>query len=199
MERLRVPVYYDFASVICYVAHRVMERLRPALQELEIDLVWNPLDLAQLAPYRRGGAIPEASRANAARIADELSVPVRIPSLWLDSRPLNSAAIAADELGRGESWRERVWTALYEDGRPLEKVEDVAALARDAEIPIERGAISEARGKLETRTALAAQEMVTGVPTFMLGRWPFGGIQQQDTMWMVLERFASKSREESLS
>ncbi len=196
MERLRVPVYYDFASVICYVAHRVMERLTPALEELEIDLVWSPLDLAQLAPYRRGGTIPEASRANAARIAHELSVPVRIPSLWLDSRPLNSAAIAADELGCGDSWRERVWTALYEEGRP---VEDVAALARKSQIPIDPDAIAEARGKLESRTHLAAQDMVTGVPTFMLGRWPFGGIQQQDTMRMVLERFASRSREESLS
>jgi hypothetical protein len=41
--------------------------------------------------------------------------------------------------------------------------------------------------------------MVTGVPTFMLGRWPFGGIQQQDTMRMVLERFASRCREGTLS
>jgi predicted DsbA family dithiol-disulfide isomerase len=196
MERLRVPVYYDFASVICYVAHRVMERLSPSLEELEIDLAWSPLDLAQLAPYRRGGTIPEASRTNAARIARELSVPVRIPSLWLDSRPLNSAAIAAEDLGRGESWRERIWTALYQEGRP---VEDVAAFARESGIPIDPDAIAEARGELESRTQLAAQDMVTGVPTFMLGRWPFGGIQQQDTMRMVLERFASRSREGTLS
>ena len=196
MERIRVPVYYDFASVICYVAHRVMERLAPTLEELEIELAWSPLDLAQLAPYRRGGSIPEASRANAARIAQELSVPVRIPSRWLDSRPLNSAAIAAEELGRGESWRERVWTALYREGLP---VEDVAALAREAEIPLDSGAIAEARGELESRTRLAARDMVTGVPTFMLGRWPFGGIQQQDTMRMVLECFASRSREGTLS
>ena len=196
MERLRVPVYYDFASVICYVAHRVMERLAPALEELEIELVWSPLDLARLAPYRRGGTIPEASRANAARIARELSVPTHIPSVWLDSRPLNSAAIAAEDLGRGESWRERVWTALYQEVRP---VEDVAALARESKIAIDPDAIAEARGELENRTDLAAQDMVTGVPTFMLGRWPFGGIQQQDTMRMVLERFASKSREGTLS
>jgi predicted DsbA family dithiol-disulfide isomerase len=78
-------------------------------------------------------------------------------------------------------------------------VEDVAALARHADIPIGHDAIAEARGRLETRTTLAAQEMVTGVPTFMLGRWPFGGIQQQDTMRMVLERFASRSREGGLS
>jgi predicted DsbA family dithiol-disulfide isomerase len=199
MERLRVPVYYDFASIICYVAHRVMERLTRTLEELEIDLLWSPLDLAQLSPYQRGGTIPEASRVNAARIARELSVPVQIPSLWLDSRPLNSSAIAADELGRGEIWRERVWKALFEEDRALEDVEEVAALARQAEIPIGQDAIAAAQSQLETLTALATHEMVTGVPTFMLGRWSFGGIQQEDTMRIVLERFARRSREGGLS
>lgn len=199
MQRLRVPVYYDFASTICYVAHRVMARLTPALEELQIDLIWSPVDLARLSRYQRGGTMSEASRANAARIAQELSVPVRIPSLWLDSRPLNSAAIAADALGSGEVWRERVWMTLFEEGRLLEDVEGVAALARQAEIPIGPQAIGEAQGELETRTSLAAQEMVTGVPTFMLGQWPFAGIQQPDTMRMVLERFASRARAGRLS
>ena len=199
MQQLRVPVYYDFASTICYVAYRVMERLAPTLVQLEIDLVWSPVDLARLSRYQRGGTIPEASRANAARIAQELSVPVRIPSLWLDSRPLNSAAIAADELGSGEIWREQVWTTLFEEGRLVDELEEVAALARQAEIPIGPDAIAEAREELETRTSLAAEEMVTGVPTFMLGHWPFAGIQQPETMRMVLERFASRARSGRLS
>ena len=35
---------------------------------------------------------------------------------------------------------------------------------------------------------------MSGVPTFMLGAWPFGGIQSDDTMLRVLERFATKAR-----
>jgi predicted DsbA family dithiol-disulfide isomerase len=194
VERLRVPVYYDFASTICYVAHRVMERLASSLEELEIDLAWSPVDLARLSRYQRGETISESSRTNAARIAQELAVPVRIPSLWLDSRALNSAAIAADELGSGEIWRERVWTTLFEEGRLLEDAEDVAALARQAGLSLGPEAIARAHGELERRTSLAASEMVAGVPTFMLGRWPFGGIQQPDTMRMVLERFATRRR-----
>lgn len=196
MGRLRVSVYYDFASTICYVAHRVMERLTPTLDELCVDLVWRPLDLAQIAAYRRGGAIPAESRANAARVARELSVPARIPARWLDSRALLSAAIAADDLGRGASWRERVWTALYEEDRGFA---DVASLARELEIEIAPETLAEARDELAARTAAAADEMVTGVPTFMLGQWPFGGIQQDDTMRMVLSRFARKARAEALS
>jgi hypothetical protein len=81
----------------------------------------------------------------------------------------------------------------------VEDVEDVAALARQAEIPIAPDAVLEARAELETLTSLAAQEMVTGVPTFMLGRWPCGGIQQPETMRLLLERFASRARAGGLS
>jgi predicted DsbA family dithiol-disulfide isomerase len=35
MDRLRVRVYYDFASSPCYVAHRMMERVA---RELDVSL-----------------------------------------------------------------------------------------------------------------------------------------------------------------
>ena len=35
----------------------------------------------------------------------------------------------------------------------------------------------------------------TGVPTFMLESWPFGGIQNEETMRSILTRFAVKQRE----
>ena len=46
---------------------------------------------------------------------------------------------------------------------------------------------------------LARRDAVLVAPTFMLGEWPFGGIQQDDTMRMVLARFARKARERGLS
>ena len=45
MERLRVRVYYDFASTLCYVGYRVMQRMRSDLDALAIVLDWTPLDL----------------------------------------------------------------------------------------------------------------------------------------------------------
>ena len=54
---------------------------------------------------------------------------------------------------------------------------------------LERGA--ETLGEL-TRSARAQQ--VSGVPNFMLGEWPFGGIQTEDTMRKILTRYATKRR-----
>ena len=38
------------------------------------------------------------------------------------------------------------------------------------------------------------EELVSGVPTFMLGAWPFGGIQSDARLLHVFERFARKAR-----
>jgi predicted DsbA family dithiol-disulfide isomerase len=67
-------------------------------------------------------------------------------------------------------------------------------LARDVSLAIEPGALPAAEEELARRTEAARAEDVTGVPTFMLGRWPFGGIQSEDTLLRVFERFAAKTR-----
>lgn len=38
---------------------------------------------------------------------------------------------------------------------------------------------------------------VTGVPNFMPGQWPFGGIQTDETMLSLFERFIAKQRREA--
>ncbi|MGH9886432.1 MAG: hypothetical protein ACREBE_12935, partial [bacterium] len=72
--RLRARMYYDFASTLCYVAHRVFAELQPELDALGIELDWCPLDLAELLGWRRGVAVDEARFANAERVAAEFGV-----------------------------------------------------------------------------------------------------------------------------
>jgi predicted DsbA family dithiol-disulfide isomerase len=192
---LRVRVHYDFASSLCYVAHRVMQRMEGALGELGVGLAWTPLDLARLVgPYRAGAKISDARRENALRVASELGVALSVPARWPDTRAANAAAFSAERAGRGDTWRERIFTAVFEEQRHALDDADVLALARELELPL--GARELARGKheLELKTELAREEQVSGVPTFMLGSWPFGGIQSEDTMQRVLERFVSKTR-----
>jgi len=191
----RVRVHYDFASSLCYVAHRVMQRMRPRLGELGVALEWTPLDLARLAgPYRVGAEISDARRENARRVASELGVVVAVPRVWPDSRAANAAALCAERAGRGESWRERVFTAVFEEGRHALGDADVLGLARELDLALDARALTRAAHELELelKTELAREEQVSGVPTFMLGTWPFGGIQTEDTMQRVLERFVRK-------
>jgi predicted DsbA family dithiol-disulfide isomerase len=192
---LRVPLYYDFASSLCYVTHRAMQRMSGTLDDLGVALVWTPLDLGRLlGPYIPGDEIPDARRENAQRVAAELGVALDVPRIWPDSGTLNAAAFAAERAGRGDTWRERVFSAVFDEHRLTPSEDDVLALARDVALPLDARDLARGRRELEVKTEVAREEQVTGVPTFMLGTWPFGGIQPDDTMKRVLERYARKAR-----
>jgi len=196
---LVVPLHYDFASTLCYVAHQRMRALAPRLADLGIELAWQPLELSRLLGYRPGAVVDEARRANAARVAAELDVAVRVPRLWPSVSPLAAAACIAEPSGRGASWRERAFTAVFEEDIVEADLETVLRLARDVSLPLTAEALAEADTYLATACETAREAGVTGVPTFMLGRWPFGGIQSDETMLHVFERFARRAREGALA
>jgi predicted DsbA family dithiol-disulfide isomerase len=192
---LRVTLHYDFASSLCYVTHRAMQRMSGTLADLGIALAWTPLDLGRLlGPYYPGEEIPDARRENAQRVAAELGVALDVPRIWPDSAAVNAAAFCAERAGRGETWRERVFTAVFEQHALTPSDDDVLALAREIALPLGARDLARGRRELEVKTELAREEQVTGVPTFMLGSWPFGGIQPDETMKRVFERFAHKAR-----
>ena len=192
LEPLRVRVDYDFASSLCYVAHRCMDRLHESLEDLGIALEWSPLDLSRITGWRRGAEMDETRRANVLRVSRELAVPLRIPRTWQDSRRAHAIALVAPQ-ERRVTWRERVFTAVYEEGRTLD-ADAASALAAELELELSDEAVDDGLERLEARTRDAYDQEVTGVPNFMLGRWPFGGIQTDETMLSILGRFAQQER-----
>ncbi len=193
-EVLRVPVLYDFASLICYVAHRAMQRMADDLSQLEIDLEWSPLDLTSITGWRRGTEMLGAGRENALRVAAELDVAVRAPAVWMDSREAHAVALTLAGTPKEAAWRERVFTAVYEEGRSLDDPGILDSLGQDLGLTASELCSEESLDALDAATESARQAEVTGVPTFMLDQWAFGGIQQAPTMRSLLARWAAKKR-----
>jgi predicted DsbA family dithiol-disulfide isomerase len=192
-EPVRVRVDYDFASSLCYVAHRCMQRLAGEIAELGIELAWSPVDLTLLTGWKRGAEVDEARRHNVERVSRDLDVPLVMPRIWLDSRPAHAVALCLDPR-REPTWREAVFSTVFEAGSwPTE--ENVRDLAEGLGLLPEPEALHRAADELFERTRRAHAQEVTGVPNFMLGRWPFGGIQTDDTMLSILGRFAARQRE----
>jgi len=193
MARATVAVHYDFASTLCYVAHRVMERMAPDLAAFEIDLVWSPLDLTELSHWRRGARLDGEGRDNALRVARELGVSVRIPAAWPDSRRALGVSLAlAGDPPREVAWRERVWSALHEEGRVLDAPGELESLAADLGLDLAALAPERRLEELSVRTELAREAGVFAIPAFMLGGWPIAGIQTDDTMRSLLGRWAAR-------
>ena len=187
----RVVIHYDFASSLCYVAHRVMERMGPVLVELGLELRWRPLDLTMLSHWRRGDEMSDLARSNTARVARELDVPLRMPGRWMDSRAAMAVALRLGGSEREPTWRERVWSAVYEEGPDLDEERTIERLAQELDLDLDSLLDARALEAVEVETLLATEANVSGVPTFMLGEWPLGGIQDEQTMRSVFRRYAA--------
>ncbi len=189
---LRVRLDYDFASSLCYVAHRAMQRLSAKLAELSVALDWSPIDLTLISGWKRGAEHDPERRANLERGSSELRVPVSIPRVWIDSRRAHAMVLCLAG-AQEETWREMVWSSIYEAGRwPTDETLD--DLARELGLELDPARIARAAEELVARTRRAHAQEVTGVPNFMLGEWPFGGIQTDETMLSILGRFAARRR-----
>lgn len=197
---IRVVVHYDFASSLCYVAHRVLGRMSDFLDESGLMLEWTPIDLSRLMGWRPGAPIDPQRLEDVRQIAASLDVPIRIPHRWQDSYDVHAAGLALHERDASSgsqlepSWRERVFTAVYEQGGRCDEgglVERITSAMRAA---LTREELDLGAVRLDSRTRDAARSGVSGVPTFMLGEFPFGGIQEEATMRSVLGRYADKQR-----
>lgn len=196
LPRLPVPIYYDFASSLCYVAHRVFQRLEHDLDELGVELVWTPLDLAGLLNWRRGGPVAEPRRDNASRVARELGVRVRVPTHWLDSRRAMAIALCMGTPELAASWRERVFTAVFEQGIWEALPERALRLASEHGVECSSAELDAGLSQLEAHTFEAAEASVSGAPTLMLRGFPIGGIHEDATMLSILGRYARRARAE---
>lgn len=191
-DRYPLPVYYDFASTLCYVAHRVLGRLAARIDDLGVDLEWRPLDLTEITGWRRGARVTGPGRENALRVAEELGVSALMPACWIDSRGAHAVALALRADAAKEAvWRERVWTAIFEEGRDIGEEGEVERLA--AEIGV---SVAGSSSDVYDATLRARQAGVQGVPTFLIDQWPMGGIQDDHAMTAFFERYVRKRRRE---
>ena len=193
MDPILVPVHYDFASTICFVAQRVMERVE--LDDLGVELRWEPLDLGYMMGWPPGSPVVGPRRENAQRVARELGVDLKMPGAWLASRPALAVALSLAGTPSEPAWRERVFCAVYEEGRDPGDLAELERFGRDLGVDVSAAHDPARIAELEERTRAAAEDGVSGLPAFTLAGLPIGGIQQAQTMRRMLSRYAERQRE----
>ena len=142
--------------------------------------------------------VDEARLANAERVAAELGIAVRPLPVWPDSREALAAALVLGRGPREAAFRERVWAAAFEERREIDASGAVESFARDLGLVLEPSDLDRERASLERITRAASEQGVTGLPTVMLGAFPFPGIQSRETTWLVFERWARRNRASEL-
>ncbi|HEV8712708.1 MAG TPA: DsbA family protein [Candidatus Binatia bacterium] len=198
MSRVLVPIYYDYASSLCYVAKKVMEQLDG---QLEVELLWKGVQISRRHPgWKNGEMIGDEARGKIFRVARETGVVLRVPERWLDSASALEGAEFAREQGKFTEYHHAVFAAVFEEGKDIGDLQTLLGLAAgiglqaaELERALKIGAFTE---RVKENEAEATTFGIVGYPTFMLGAFPLIGIQPAETMRLLIQRYVDKAREQ---
>ena len=197
MANVKIPLYYDYASSLSYVAKRVMQQLDG---QLEIDLLWKGVQIARRHKgWKNGEMIGDEVKGKIVRISRDTGVPLRIPAKWLDSSYALQGAEFAKDHNLFPEYHEAVFAAAFEKSKDIGELTTLLGIAE--QVGLSGTALESAlqSGNLNKRVDDPEQQAATfgvvGYPTFMLGEFSLIGIQPAETMRLLIQRYVKKARE----
>ena len=191
MRRLRIPIYFDYASTLCYIAWRIVEQLEA---ELGFEALWKGVPIA-LRDFRAkpGRVLGERERQKVILVAAETGILVAPPAKWIDSTLALQGSELARDAGVFSAYHDQVFRAAFDEGRDIEDrkvLEGIAVRAgmdlAEFRAGIESGAMA---ARIADNKREAEEFSALGYPTFILGDFPMIGIQPIESMRLLLSRF----------
>jgi predicted DsbA family dithiol-disulfide isomerase len=198
MSRLRIPIYFDYASTLCYIAWRIVT---PLEDELGFEALWKGVPIAS-RDFRAkpGRVLAERERQKVLFVAAETGIRVAPPSSWIDSIPALQGSEVARDAGVFAAYHDAVFRVAFDDGadiadaKVLDAIADRAGLDRSKfRAALDSGAMA---ARLDEHKREADEFSALGYPTFILGDFPMIGIQPIESMRLLLGRFIRQRTEE---
>ena len=198
MSRLRIPIYFDYASTLCYIAWRIVT---PLEDELGFEALWKGVPIAT-RDFRAkpGRVLGERERQKVLFVAAETGVRVAPPSSWIDSIPALHGSEVARDAGVFREYHDAVFRAAFDDGADIADAKVLDAIAERAGLDrskfrdaLDSGAMG---ARLDDHKREADEFSALGYPTFILGDFPMIGIQPIESMRLLLGRYIRQRTEE---
>ncbi|HWJ39946.1 MAG TPA: DsbA family protein [Candidatus Limnocylindrales bacterium] len=198
MSRLRIPIYFDYASTLCYIAWRIVT---PLEEELGFEALWKGVPIATRDFRAKPGRIlGERERQKVLFVAAETGIRVAPPSSWIDSIQALQGSEVARDAGVFAAYHDAVFRAAFDDGADIADAKVLDAIAERAGLDrskfraaLDSGAMS---SRLDDHKREADEFSALGYPTFILGDFPMIGIQPIESMRLLLGRFIQQRAEE---
>jgi predicted DsbA family dithiol-disulfide isomerase len=198
MARLRIPIFFDYASTLCYIAWRIVRELEA---ELGFEALWKGVPIA-LRDFRAkpGRVLGELERQKVLMVAAETGILVAPPASWIDSRAALQGSELARDAGVFAAYHDAVFRAAFEACDDISQPAVLEAIAEHA--GMNRADFREglASGRMESRLEDHKREAeefsALGYPTFILGDFPLIGIQPIESMRMLLGRYIQQRSDE---
>ena len=198
MPNVIVPIYFDYASSLCYVAKKIMEQLHG---KLAIELLWKGVQISRRHQgWKNGEMIGDEVKGKIFRVARETGVTLQVPNHWLDSSYALEGAEFAREHGKFNAYHDLIFAAVFEHGKDIGNLPTLLDLAASLGLPekeleqaLKTGALT---AKVKESETEATTFGVVGYPTFMLGEFPLVGIQPAETMRLLIQRYVEKKQQQ---
>src|SRR5260370_41861649 len=112
MSQIVIPIYFDYASTLCYVAWRIVGQLEP---ELGFTALWKGVPIA-LRNYRTRPGLPlgPLELETIRNVAAETGIAVEPPARWRDSDKARQRSELARHAGALAAGREAALRAAFE-------------------------------------------------------------------------------------
>jgi predicted DsbA family dithiol-disulfide isomerase len=191
MARVRIPIYFDYASTLCYIAWRIVGELEA---ELGFEAFWKGVPIA-LRDFRAkpGRVLGERERQKVIMVAAETGILVAPPARWIDSRLALQGSELARDAGVFSAYHDQVFRAAFDESGDIEDRKVLEAIAERAGMDVAAFRAGIESGAMEARLADNKKEAeefsALGYPTFILGDFPMIGIQPIESMRLLLSRF----------
>jgi predicted DsbA family dithiol-disulfide isomerase len=194
MPQIVIPIYFDYASTLCYVAWRIVGQLE---RELGFTALWKGVPIA-LRNYRTRPGLPlgplELGRIR--NVVAETGIGVEPPARWLDSDKALQGSELAREAGAFAAYHDAVFRAAFEERADIGDLDVLSAIAARAGLELAPFRDEVERRRMAARIAANKAEAdrfsALGYPSFILGDFPLTGIQPIETMRMLLARFIER-------
>jgi len=191
MLKIVIPIYFDYASTLCYVAWRIVSELET---ELEFDALWKGVPIRLRDGHSRpGNALGPIERMKVLNVIAETGVQVTPTERWIDSDAALQGAELAREAHAFAAYHAGVFRAAFEHRRDIADASVLAEIAASTGIDRDHFAEGLRTRRMERRIAEHKAEAdrfsALGYPAFILGDFPLIGIQPIETMRLLLRRF----------
>src|SRR5215469_472470 len=114
MIRVLVPIYFDYASTLCYIAWRIIGELR---LELDFEPLWKGIPIRwRNHSSRPGNALGPLEQAKIATVIAETGVHVAPPGFWIDSEAALMGSELARQAGVFDAFHDSVFRNAFELG-----------------------------------------------------------------------------------
>ena len=191
---MKIKIYYDYLCPFCYIGSM---RIKEIATDYTLELEWKGIEIHPEYPpsgKKRKKTLHSALITEKIKdMSSEDGLSINLPGLLTNTRLVLEAAVFAKEESSFPEFHYSVYEAYFHDGVNIGDKKEILKIAQKAGLDVER--LETALDKrtyshsIDGNQLDAETDMILGVPTFVINRFPIYGAQSSETLKKIIDKF----------